>query len=77
MDVNDLSDDIYDAVFQYLGEVTDEEMTDSEVDSIIRKMEMCTGKELFSAYLNWHGIIGFTEQIIEAYEGTIGRKDGK
>jgi hypothetical protein len=76
MTINDLSSEVQDAVYQNLG--GDYELDSCEkADEIIRKIESLSKNELFDRFLTWHGIIGFTDQIIEAYEGTIGRKDGK
>lgn len=32
------------------------------------KVKHMTREELFEAYLTWNGIIGYTQDIIEAYE---------
>ena len=73
MDINKLSDDVYNSVFQFLG--GDFDMEDVEGDKIIKQIELCSRKELFSAYLYWNGIIGFTDQIIEAYENIFKKEE--
>ena len=76
MNINDLSGAVQDAVYQNLG--GDYELDSCEkADEIIRKIESLSKEELFDNFLTWHGIIGFTDMITEAYKETIGRKDGK
>jgi hypothetical protein len=76
MNINDLSSEIQDAVYQNLGGDYEEDSCE-KADEILRKIESLSPRELFDRFLTWHGIIGLTDTITEAYEGTIGRKDGK
>ena len=39
-----------------------------EADYDITQLNNMTREELFDAYLTWNGIIGYTQDIIEAYK---------
>ena len=39
-----------------------------EADYDITQLNNMTREELFEAYLTWNGIIGYTQDIMEAYE---------
>ena len=39
-----------------------------EADYDLTQLNNMTREELFDAYLTWNGIIGYTEDIIEAYK---------
>lgn len=39
-----------------------------EADYELTQLNNMTREELFDAYLTWNGIIGYTQDIIEAYQ---------
>lgn len=39
-----------------------------EADYDLTQLNNMTREELFDAYLTWNGIIGYTQDIIEAYQ---------
>lgn len=39
-----------------------------EADYELTQLDNMTREELFDAYLTWNGIIGYTEDIMEAYK---------
>lgn len=41
-----------------------------EADYELTQLNNMTREELFEAYLTWNGIIGYTQDIIEAYQAS-------
>ena len=72
MNYNDIDFNVSEAVLQNLGGDR-EASTDKEIDRFIRRIESMSGRELFDRFLIWHGIIGYSDMIIRAYESTIGK----
>ena len=74
MDISNIPSHVYAAVYQNLGGNYEED-SDEKADRMTRRIEKLSSKELFDRFLIWNGIIGYTEEIIAAYEGTIGFKE--
>ena len=59
LDVNDLNDQVFEAIFNNMA---------LDEDEAIEKMALLSVEEAFDKWLNWHGIIGYTSQIIQALD---------
>ena len=56
LDVNELNDDVIEAIANSLG-------LDSGEESTTKKIELLSTNEAFDRFLSWHGIIGYSGMI--------------
>jgi hypothetical protein len=70
MDANELPDNVLSAVIQNLGYSNDDDFwgDDKLVNKAVKQIAKMTSYEVINRFLEWHGIIGYTQMIITAIE---------
>lgn len=63
LDINELDDTVLSDILANLG-IEDDEIT-KDIENRINHLSVM---EAFDCYLKWNGIIGYTSQLISAYE---------